>query len=198
MLLEANDQHLPAHVVEDLQVLHRASQRVARIAASLRSFARPSTDERGPVDLNVVVDETLSLMQKLLTVDGIRVASLDRSLPPISGDVAAIHQVLMNLLTNAREAMVNGGEIRIETAPAADRPGWLRLVVADTGPGIPPDALSRIFDPFFTTKPTGTGLGLSVSYAIVQAHRGAVDVQSRTGEGTTFILTFPARTAADL
>ena len=73
-----------------------------------------------------------------------------------------------------------------------DRPGWIRLLVADTGAGIPAEEISRIFDPFFTTKRTGTGLGLSVTYGIIQEHGGTVDVQSRPGAGTTFILSFPA------
>ena len=193
MLLEAEEQGLPAHVVEDLQVLHRASQRVAKIAASLRAFARQSPSERAPIELNVVVEETVLLMQKPLAADGVRIAtSLDRTLPPLVGDATALQQVLVNLLTNAREAMTEGGEIRIETGLVTERPGWLRLIVADTGPGIPAEALAKIFDPFYTTKRTGTGLGLSVSYGIVQEHQGTVDVQSQPGAGTTFILTFPA------
>ena len=198
MLLEAAEQGLPAQVVEDLQVLHRASQRVAKIAGSLRSFARQAPNERRPVDLNAVVDETVLLMQKTLTVDGVRIAtSLDRTLPPVRGDATALQQVLMNLLTNAREAMAEGGEIGIETGPVPERPGWLRLVVRDTGSGIPAEALARIFDPFYTTKPAGTGLGLSVSYGIVQEHEGAMEVQSQPGQGTTFTLSFPGAHRAE-
>jgi PAS domain S-box-containing protein len=192
MLMEAQDQSLPASVLEDLGVLHRASQRVARIASSLRSFARQSPEEHAPIDVNVVVEETLLLMQKPLTAENIRITTrLERTLPPILGDTSALQQVMINLLTNAREAMTAGGEIRIETGPVAGRPGWLKLVVMDTGPGIPSDVLPKIFDPFYTTKRAGTGLGLSVSYAIVQGHQGVVDVQSRPGEGTTFTLSFP-------
>ena len=196
MLLDAEQQQLPAQVLEDLQVLHRASQRVARIAASLRSFARHSPGDRVPLDLNAVVEESLQLMQKPLAADNVQiVASLDRRLAPILGDATTLHQVLMNLLTNAREAMPTGGQIRIETGPA-ERPGWVRLLVADTGPGIPAEEVSKIFDPFFTTKRTGTGLGLSVTYGIIQEHGGTVDVQSRPGAGTTFILSFPATSPA--
>jgi hypothetical protein len=192
MLMEAQEHGLPAAVVEDLGVLHRASQRVARIASSLRSFARQSPEEHAPIDVNLVVEETLLLMQKPLTADNIRIFTrLDRPLPPILGDTSALQQVLVNLLTNAREAMTGGGEIHIATRPVAGRPRWLELVVADTGPGIPLDVLPKIFDPFYTTKRAGTGLGLSVSYAIVQGHQGTVDVQSRPGEGTTFTLSFP-------
>jgi PAS domain S-box-containing protein len=192
MLLDAEQQQLPAQVLDDLQVLHRASQRVARIAASLRSFARHTPGDRVPVDLNAVVEEGLLLMQKPLAADNVQIlTSLAPELPAILGDASTLHQVLMNLLTNAREAMPEGGQIRIETA-SAERPGWIRLLVADTGPGIPADEIAKIFDPFFTTKRAGTGLGLSVSYGIIQEHGGTVDVQSRPGAGTTFILSFPA------
>ena len=197
MLLDAESQHLPPQVVEDLQVLHRASQRVARIAASLRSFARQSPGEPGAVDLNAVVEETLLLMQKPLATDNIRIfTTLAAGLPAVHGDANALHQVLMNLLTNAREAMAGGGEISVETSLMRDKPGWLRLTVADTGPGIPAEALSRIFDPFFTTKRSGTGLGLSVTYGIIEEHGGKVEVQSPPGGGTTFTLSFPAMTTA--
>jgi PAS domain S-box-containing protein len=191
MLLDAEGQHLPPQVVEDLQVLHRASQRVARIAASLRSFARQSPGERVPVSLNEIVEETLLLMQKPLAADNVGVTSeLDPALPPVLGEASALHQVFMNLVTNAREAMTGGGEIRIATGVEA--PGWLRVVVSDDGPGIPAEDLSRVFDPFYTTKRTGTGLGLSVTYGIIQDHGGTVRVSSEPGRGTTFTLTFPA------
>jgi two-component system, cell cycle sensor histidine kinase and response regulator CckA len=191
MLLDAEQQQLPAQVLEDLQVLHRASQRVARIAAGLRSFARQSAGDPTPIDLNTIVDEALLLMQKPFGAENIRVvATLDRTLPPLLGDPNALHQVLMNLLTNAREAMAGGGEIRIETT-RAERPDWIRLRVADTGPGIPPDEITKIFDPFYTTKRTGTGLGLSVTYGIIREHGGTVEVTSQPGAGTTFTLEFP-------
>ena len=143
------------------------------------------------MNLNAVVEETLLLMEKPLGTDGIRVStSLDRTLPSILGDGSALHQVLLNLLTNAREAMAGRGEIRVDTSQSAP-PGQVRLVVTDTGPGISPRDLPNIFDPFFTTKPDGTGLGLSLSYGIVQDHQGTVDVQSEPERGTTFILSFP-------
>ena len=193
MLLDAEEQNLPTQVLKDLQVLHRATERVARIATNLRSFARQSPREHTRVDLNAVVAETLLLMQKPLEVDGIKlVTSLDPGLGPILGDANTLQQVLLNLVTNAREAMASGsGEIRIETRVVAEQPGWMRVVIRDTGPGISPEELSKVFDPFYTTKRTGTGLGLSVSYGIIQDHHGTVDVQSVPGKGTTFILAFP-------
>jgi hypothetical protein len=191
MLLEAEEQRLPPQVREDLQVLHRAGQRVARIAASLRSFARQSAGDRQSVELATIVNEALLLMTKPLAADNIQVrTTLDRTLPPIVGDVTALHQVLMNLLTNAREAMPEGGEIAIETT-GAERSGWVRLRVTDTGTGIAPEEISKVFDPFYTTKRTGTGLGLSVTYGIVQEHGGTIDVRSQVGLGTTFTVDFP-------
>jgi PAS domain S-box-containing protein len=193
MLLDAEELNVPAQVLEDLKVLHRATQRVARIATNLRAFARQAPREHAPVDLNAVVEETLALMQKPLEVDNIRLlTSLEPALPLIMGDASTLQQVLLNLVTNAREAMGSGGEIRIETGAARERAGWVRMAIADTGPGISAEELSKVFDPFYTTKRSGTGLGLSVSYGIIQDHHGTVDVQSIPGRGTTFVLAFPA------
>jgi two-component system NtrC family sensor kinase len=173
-------------------VIHRNVLRVAGVAQALRSFARQSSGERRPVDLNTVVTETLLLVGKPMSTDNVRITTvLDVALPPLIGDANALQQVLLNLLTNAREAMTAGGEIRIQTGPDPERPGQLRLVVADTGPGIPAADLPHLFEPFYTTKPSGTGLGLAVSYGIVQDHQGAIDVRSAPGQGATFTLTFP-------
>ena len=194
MLLDAEAQPLPGTVVEDLKVLHRHAQRVARIAHGLLSFARASSIERTAVSLNQVVEETLLLMEKDLGKRGIAVRrSMTANLPPVHGDPNALQQVVMNLLTNAGDALGSGGEISIslEACSATGEAGAIRLTVRDTGPGIAPEILPRIFDPFYTTKPEGTGLGLAISYGIVREHRGTIDVESLPGKGTTFILTFP-------
>ena len=198
MLQEAEELGLPPQVRQDLEVLHRHSQRVSRIARGLLSFARQSPGDRGLLDLNRVVEDTMLLLEKQVSKEGITVRrSLARDLPPMQGDPNALQQVVLNLLTNARDAMRDGGEIRIETGTVAGRPGWLRLVVADNGPGIPLHRLPRIFDPFYTTKAQGTGLGLSVSYGIVRELQGTIDVQSQPGKGTTFTLTFPVVATED-
>lgn len=192
MLMDAEHQGLPAPIVEDLQVLYRHTQRMSRVAQSLLSFARQAPRETRPVDLNGVVEDTLLLARKSMANEGIRISTaLERMLPPLVADGTALQQLLLNLLTNSREAMTGGGEIKIETRMAPSRPDWIQLIVADTGPGIPPQVLPRIFDPFYTTKPTGTGLGLPVSYGIVKDHRGTIDVQSTPGQGTRFTLSFP-------
>jgi PAS domain S-box-containing protein len=198
MLQEAEELGLPPQVRQDLEVLHRHSQRVARITRGLLSFARQSPGDRGLLDLNGVVEDTLLLLEKQVSKEGITVRrSLAPDLPPMQGDPNALQQVVLNLLTNARDALGDGGEVRIETGTVVGRPGWLRLVVADNGRGIPLDRLPKIFDPFYTTKTQGTGLGLSVSYGIVREHQGTIDVQSQPGKGTTFTLTFPVVTPED-
>jgi signal transduction histidine kinase len=112
-------------------------------------------------------------------------------LPAILGDADTLQQVMLNLVTNARDAVESGGEIRIVTSRReSDR--TIELVVADTGHGIAPEDLTRIFDPFFTTKSTGTGLGLSLTHGIVREHGGTIDVESTPGRGTRFVLAFPA------
>jgi two-component system cell cycle sensor histidine kinase/response regulator CckA len=192
MLAEAEGQTFPTQHLEDLKVVHRNVLRVAGVAQALRSFARQSTGERRPASLNTVVEETLLLAGKPMSTDNVRITTaLDPALPPVLGDANALQQVLLNLLTNAREAMPRGGEIRITTGPDPERPGRLHLAVADTGPGIPAADLPHLFEPFYTTKPSGTGLGLAVSYGIVQDHLGTIDVRSTPGEGATFILSFP-------
>jgi signal transduction histidine kinase len=192
MLGEAEGHVFPAQHLEDLEVVHRNVLRVAGIAQALRSFARQSTGERRPVDVNAVVAETLLLVGKPMSTDNVRIeTALDPALPPILGNANALQQVVLNLLTNAREAMAGGGEIRIETGPHPERPEHLRLVISDTGPGIPAADLPHLFEPFYTTKPSGTGLGLAVSYGIIQDHQGTIDVRSAPGQGATFTLTLP-------
>ena len=191
ILLEAEEETLSPTVRDDLGVIHHHVERVIRLVHGLLSYARPSERERRPMDLNHVVDETMLLVQKQLSKGGVRITtSLDRSLPPIVGEQNALEQVLLNLIKNAEQAIGGNGEIRIATRTAA-RPGWVELIVADTGPGIPAELLSRIFDPYFTTKATGTGLGLSIISRIVDEHGGTIDVSSRPGQGAEFVLGFP-------
>jgi two-component system NtrC family sensor kinase len=148
------------------------------------------------VDLNHLVEETLLLVERPIAKQGVTVTRrLAPDLPALWGDGNTLQQVVLNLLTNARDAVGTTGEITVETSRAAGGSGAVCLVVRDTGPGIPPEALPRIFDPFFTTKADGTGLGLSISYGIVRDHHGTLDVESREGEGTTFTLTFPVSDA---
>ncbi len=196
MLLDAESRPLAEEVREDLEVLHRNAQRVARIAQGLLSFARQSPGDQAPVDVNHVVEETLLLVDREISKHGITLTRrLSPGLPLVRGDGNALQQVVLNLLTNARDALPEGGEIVVETAAVRGRPGSVRVRVRDSGPGIPPEMIPRIFDPFFTTKSNGTGLGLSISHGIVRDHGGTLDVESQPGRGTTFVITFPGLAA---
>jgi PAS domain S-box-containing protein len=196
MLEDAGDTGLPPSVRDDLAVLQRNAERVGRITQALTSFARPARAVRKPLDLNTVVEETLLLFEKHATKAGLGIVRrLTPGLPLVEADANEMEQVLLNLLNNARDALGHHGEIRVETGPAVGRPGWVRMAVSDTGPGIPPDVRERLFVPFFTTKPGGTGLGLPISYRIVRDHHGLLEVTSEPGAGSTFSVLLPAAPA---
>jgi hypothetical protein len=195
MLIEAKEHDLPDAVVDDLRVLHRHAMRVTDIAAKLLTFARETPADRQAVDINSVVTDALALVEKQLDRSGVRLeCRLGSGLAPVLGHANALQQVVLNLVTNAGQALADHGTIRVTTAD--DSGGRVIVEISDDGPGIPPDALTRVFDPFFTTKPTGTGLGLSVSYGIVRDHGGTLDVRSELGRGTTFTVALPVRRAA--
>jgi signal transduction histidine kinase len=194
MLMDAETNKLPADVVEDLKVLHRHAQRVATITNSLLSFARQSPQERTLVNLNDVVSAVLLLVGRQYERQGVRVHhETTPSLPPVVGQTNALQQVVLNLVTNAAQAMPDGGDVTVTTSV---EDGTVRLVVADTGAGIAAEHLPHIFEPFFTTKPSGTGLGLSVTYGILNDHNATIDVESTPGQGTRFVVTFPIAAAA--
>jgi len=190
MMEEAEAYRLPEDLREDLAVLRRNAQRVARIAQGLLSFARQTPGERAVLDLNQVVEETFLLVEKQASKEGITVVrELAADLLPVLGNSNHLQQVLLNLINNAREAMPHGGTITVATECL---PGAVRCRVSDTGPGIPLEHLPKLFEPFFTTKPGGTGLGLSVTYGIVKDHEGVMEVQSEVGKGSHFTVTLPA------
>jgi PAS domain S-box-containing protein len=189
MLMDAEANKLPAETVEDLRVLHRHAQRVATITKSLLSFARHSPQERTLLSLNDVVAAVLVLVARQYERQGVSIRQdLAPSLPPVLGQTNALEQVILNLVTNAAQAMPTGGEIAISTRREGDAIG---LVITDTGPGIASEHLSHIFEPFFTTKPAGTGLGLSVTYGILNDHNATIAVDSEPGQGARFLLMFP-------
>jgi len=153
-------------------------------------FARPRPPQRAAVDLHDLVRDTLALVAHDLKGGAIdSELRFPERLPAVHADVMQIKQVLVNLFTNAIHAMRGGGMLSVSGEAQG---GMVGLRVQDTGVGIAPEALARVFDPFFSTKADGTGLGLSVSYAIVQAHGGDLTVRSTPGEGTTFTLQLPA------
>lgn len=183
----------PEMVQEDLNVIHRQAQRASRIVSGFLELSRHGPKLTAPVNLNDLVDRALLLIGDQMRKSGIAITlALESSLPAVSGDAVGLERVLINLLSNAREAMPGGGTITIESALMPERPGWLRLSIADDGTGIDAEALGKIFDLLYTTKPGGTGLGLWLSRRIVHEHKGKLEVSSELGKGTTFILAFPA------
>jgi PAS domain S-box-containing protein len=178
-----------------LDKITQQSFRAAEIANGLLNFSRTSTTEFRDTDLNQVIRDTLSLLEHQFKTAQIEVdLGLAEDLPRIHGNQGKLQQVLLNLLLNAKEAMPGGGRLRVSTLSN----GHVEAIVADSGAGIAPEHLKRIYDPFFTTKTTpkpgdrrGTGLGLSVSYGIIQEHAGKIHVESAIGAGTTFHLEFP-------
>jgi len=165
--------------------------RASEIINSLLSFSRIGASALVDVNVNKLIQETLALLAPQLRSSGITVASeLTLRLSPIRGNAGKLQQVFLNLFLNAKEAMPQGGTLRISTAQDNAR---VRVEVTDTGVGIPRENLHKIYDPFFTTKTTGrgTGLGLAVSYGIIQEHAGSIRVSSSPGQGTSFLLEFP-------
>ncbi len=179
-----------------LEKIARQTFRASEIVNSLLNFSRTSTTELTAVQLNQVIQETLSLLEHQLKKAGIEVrTSLDPALEPVKGNAGKLQQVFLNLFLNARDAMEPRGVLEIETrcgTTASGEPGAV-VEITDSGHGIAPEHLSRIYDPFFTTKSAkkGTGLGLSVTYGIIQEHGAVIEANSRQGEGTCFHLEFP-------
>jgi signal transduction histidine kinase/CheY-like chemotaxis protein len=180
-----------------LGLMRREAERCRRIVQSLLSFARHSPPERKLLSLNQSVRDVVSLIAYQLEVDGIEVATaLDAELPSIQGDPHQIEQALINLLSNAQQAMRQQGQAgRIEVQSRRDAEGWVVLEVRDNGPGIPTAIRSKIFDPFFTTKGAeqGTGLGLALVHGIVTSHGGKIELLAEQA-GAAFRLSFPAGT----
>jgi hypothetical protein len=179
-----------------LDKIAKQTFRASEIVNSLLNFSRTSTTSFGDVDLNKVVRETMSLLEHQIQKVGVEVKlDLAAGLPPVHGNAGKLQQVFLNLFLNARDAMDGGGVLSVRTW--AEESG-ARVDVSDTGHGIPAEHIQRIYDPFFTTKGSrkGTGMGLAVTYGIVQEHKGSIEVSSRQG-GTRFHLRLPwSRTAA--
>jgi PAS domain S-box-containing protein len=195
-------------VMKKLDNIYAASQRARDLVGQILLFSRKSEQETRPVALSAIIAETVKLLKASLpsTIE-IRQEITDESIQ-VMGDPTQIHQILMNLCTNALHAMMHEEgvlgiglsalHIEPEQAPEPDVPflapgAWVRLTVSDTGHGMPPDVLDRIFEPYFSTKEkgVGTGLGLAVVHGIVQSYGGVVDVASAAGEGTRFSVYLP-------
>lgn len=190
MLLGMIPETDPKHAL--LQKMQRQTDRASNIVGNLLNFSRTgNAEEFGQIDINKLLNDTLQLLEPQLRKSSIEIIKDYVADPPaILGSGGKLQQVFTNLILNARDAMFSGGTITLKTFVHDD---GVAIEVTDTGEGIPQENLKKVFDPFFTTKEvgSGTGLGLAVSYGIVQEHSGIIEAQSRAGEGATFKLVFP-------
>ena len=190
-----------------LKEIVMASERAAALTRQLLTFSRRDTATTGPVNINETVSETMRLVERMLGEKITVEFDLAEEMDTIVGDAQQINQLVMNLAINARDAMPEGGTIRISTkqmpmfGPLSRRftvPGVEScqvLEIADTGTGMDEETKERIFEPFFTTKESGrgTGLGMSIAFSVARRHGGFIDVESELGKGTAFSIYLPVR-----
>jgi signal transduction histidine kinase len=178
---------------------YQGASKAGRICTSMLSLARGESSF-GDVEVQKLVDETLQVLARDPQKDGIALRVQVQPGLKVHGDPIQLEQVLLNLLINARHALLGkGGSLTVKAATCEETPGEIKLQVIDTGPGIPEKVIPRIFEPFFTTKGTtkkgeakGTGLGLAICKEIVDSHGGRIEVQSEMGKGTTFSVYLPS------
>jgi two-component system NtrC family sensor kinase len=176
----------------DLDVIISETKRVSEVVGGLLDFARERPSKKELLDVSQIVGRTMRLVRSQRQIEQVMVKEdLAENLPAVTGDANQLEQVLLNLSLNALEAMPNGGRLSIQTLAEGDK---VIIKVVDTGCGIKQEHLDEVFEPFFSTKPvgTGTGLGLSVSYGIIEQHGGTLEAESQEGQGTTMTITLPA------
>lgn len=174
---------------DELDTITKQVERVSLITQNMLSFAGRNDLHREPVPLNVLIKDVLAQINHQVNLGSIQIESdLEPNLPDIPGDRERLRQVINNIILNALQSMEGVGVMNINSRLAGQ---MVEFTVSDTGSGIPENTLAKIFNPFFTTKKSGTGLGLAVSYGIVQAHEGSIDVESSLGKKTTFRIKLP-------
>ncbi len=193
LLLRGADQG--TQIQDDLKTIEKHARSCKKIVEDLLKFARSTRTNKASLDLNQCLSEVISLLAHQLELDNITLETNLHDGPlTVIGDEEKLKQVFMNLLVNAKQAISGSGNISVQSFKETQE-GAVRVLISDTGCGIPPQVIDKIFDPFFTTKPVGegTGLGLSVSYGIIQDHNGRIEVESRIGKGSTFTIILPQR-----
>ena len=183
------------------EYLNRITKEIDRLNELLKtffSFAKPQTLLLVPCHIKEIINAIIPFLIKEIADKGIQfVESYHPQLPRIRVDKIQMHQAFLNLFLNAIQAMPYGGELKIEAnpvilpSPEGSTKNFIKVVVSDSGKGIPPQILPKIFDPFFTTKPKGIGLGLSITYQIIKKHEGTIKVHSQWEKGTSFIINLP-------
>jgi len=173
-------------IIQFLDIMDNEIDRCSKIINDLLGFTRVSEPARLAFDINTVVNDALSRVEK---AENIKLSkNLQPDLPMVMIDANQIGQVLINLIQNAYQAMTDGGNLKICTKVSE---GFMEVEVGDSGCGIPEKKIKKIFDPLFTTKPRGTGIGLAVCHGIIQKHNGVIDVKSQEGVGTTMFIKLP-------
>jgi two-component system, NtrC family, sensor kinase len=178
---------------DELDTIAKEAARCRDIVRGLLNFARQRKLQVEDIDLNKILYEALAVAAKQPSFQMVKIIQdLDPKLPLISGDPVQLKEVFANILSNAGEAMPDGGEVRVFSR-FPDSGNQIEVVIHDTGHGIPPENLNKIFMPFFTTKKIGkgTGLGLAIAYGIIKMHRGSIEVESKKEEGTLFRVKLP-------
>jgi PAS domain S-box-containing protein len=183
------------------EYLSRITKEIDRLNDLLKtffSFAKPQKLNLIHCEIRDIINEIVPFLIKEIADKGIRfIETYHPQLPKIKVDKTQMHQVFLNLFLNAIQAMPNGGELKIEASPTHSissdgfKKKFIKVVVSDSGRGIPPHIVQKIFDPFFTTKPKGIGLGLSITYQIIKKHGGTIKVESQWEQGTSFIVNLP-------
>ncbi len=177
----------------DVEVIYRHARRASRIIQDLLALTRQDPKPHEVVNLNDVVGRAVLLVESQMLREGKKVlADLATDLPAMMGNPVSLEQALVNLLSNAHDAIGPGGSVTVKTARSEHQADWLELVVSDNGCGIPAEAMSKLFTFLYTTKPGGTGLGLWLARRTTIEHGGTIEVYSKAGEGSTFVLRFPA------
>ena len=183
------------------EYLHRITKEIDRLNDLLKtffSFAKPQNLNLVHCHIKDIINEIIPFLIKEIADKGIRFnETYHPQLPKVEVDKTQMHQVFLNLFLNAIQAMPNGGELRIEANPVishsstGSQQNFIKVVISDSGRGIPPQIVHKIFDPFFTTKSRGIGLGLSITYQIIKKHGGTIKVDSQWEKGTSFVINLP-------
>ncbi len=183
----------PDHTRSQLvEIVLRESARLNQIVGDFLEYARPAPMAAIEINMAEILDEVLLLIEHRTLPANLKVAREYGDALPTRADPQRLRQAVWNLCLNAVQAMPEGGELRVGARSLRERGGRLQISITDTGQGIADGDLPHIFEPFFSTKPEGSGIGLALVYRVVEEHGGSVEVRSRVGEGTTFILTLPA------
>lgn len=182
---------MPEQIAEDADIIEGELHRCRNILRGMLNFARAPEKDKTMTDVNSIIRDLLALIRYQTEYKKTVITeNLDSRLPAVMAIPGQLRQVFMNIIVNALQSMSEGGELNVSTSGGGDG-RKIVINVSDTGCGIPENELNRIFQPFYTNKQSGTGLGLSISYGIIKGHGGEIEVESKPGKGTTFVISLP-------